>query len=154
VTAWRSEEGGFQLELPEDSTVTVFEDSESFLAVSFAAGEWRALVQRFRAAPHEIGSAEEFDAVLDGVLLGLEEALRPMKVLERRREGRFPRLRADLVLRGRSSGSDVMQRRRLQLEGPVPPGALFLLTASVPADRFLVHRRLFEELFESFGYEP
>ena len=148
---WTSREGRFSIRLPKGSRIDVFEDSENFYAVSVECGEWKGLIQRFRSAPRMLKDAETFESILDGVLLGLEDAMRPMKVLERRVEGALPApMRADLVLRGRQSGVDVLQRRRLIAPGPIPPAAMFLLTASCAAERFLVHRRAFEELFDGF----
>ena len=152
---WASKEERFSIRLPKGSRIDVFEDSENFYAVSIESrdGDWKALVQRFRSMPRELKTADTFESILDGVLLGLADALRPMKVLERRIEGDLPGpIRAELVLRGRQSGVDVVQRRRLLAPGPIPPAALFLLTASCAAERFLVHRRAFEELFDGFRW--
>ncbi len=147
--------GEFRLALPDgDWTPSVVDDSESFLAVAFDSPnrDLRLLVQRFRKPDLVLRSVGEFEQILDGVILGLEEALRPMKILERRVDPRVGAIVADLVLRGRPAGVDVMQRRRLIAPGPVPPAAVFLLTGSCAAERFLVHRRSIEEAFESFAY--
>ena len=150
---WTSKEGRFSIRLPKGSRIDVFEDTENFYAVSVETDDWKGLIQRFRSAPRELSRPEQFESALDGVLLGLEAALRPMKVLERRIEGELPGpMRADLVLRGRQQGADVLQRRRLIAPGPIPPAALFLLTGSCDAERFLVHRRAFEELFDGFRW--
>lgn len=146
--------GQFEIELPDGWTHRVVEDDTGGYAVEFdPSGEhFRVLVRRFRT-DLRIKTEEEFEHVLEGTLMGLEEVLRPMKVLERKLEktGRAA-FRADLVLRGKPGGVDVMQRRRLMQPGAVPPAALFLLTALCPAESFLVHRRVFEDVFDSFAW--
>ena len=148
-----SEEGGFQLPLPIGWTVTSSADSDRFYAVRLVGDEddCQAVVQRFRTNLRVI-ERSEFDAVLEGVLLGIEESVGPLKILEQKvtlvgSEG----LAADFVLRGQDAGSEVMQRRRLITHGPVPPRGLYLITCTCKADRFLVHRQTFEAMIEGFG---
>ena len=151
---FESEMGQFKLELPEGWTNRVVEDDAGGYAVEFdpPGGEFRLLVRRFRT-DLRIQTEEEFEHVLEGTLLGLEEILRPMKVLERRVEKTGPTsFRAELVLRGKPGGIDTFQRRRLVQPGPVPPCALFLLTALCPAESFLKHRRTFESFFDAFEW--
>lgn len=151
---FESEMGQFRLELPDGWTNRVVEDDAGGYAVEFdpAEGGFRILVRRFRT-DLRIETEEEFEHVLEGTLLGLEEILRPMKVMERRVEktGRSS-FRADLVLRGKPGGIDTFQRRRLLQPGPVPPCGLFLLTALCPADSFLKYRRTFESFFDAFEW--
>jgi hypothetical protein len=149
---WTSDEGGFTVDLASEGFhATVVANDESFFAVEFAppASEFLFRVQRFRRIV-PVDDAAQFEAVIEGVLIGIEEGLRPMKVLERKVDLAENRARADFVLRGRRLEVDIIERRRLIADGPVPPGALFLLTAACPAERFLVHRREFEALFDSF----
>lgn len=150
---YMSAEGGFQLPLPVGWTATSSTDSDRFYAVRLVgdADDCQTVVQRFRTNLRVV-ERSEFDAVLEGVLLGIEESIGPLKVLEQKvtlvgSEG----LAADLVLRGETSGSEVMQRRRLITHGPVPPKGLFLITCTCRADRFLVHRQTFEAMIEGFG---
>lgn len=154
MAIFESEIGQFKIELPEGWVHRVVEDDTGSYAVELDpdGGAFRLLIRRFRTELR-IRTEEEFEHVLEGTLMGLEELLRPMKVLERKVEklakGAF---RADLVLRGKPGGVDVMQRRRLLQPGPVPPAALFLLTALCPAEAFLVHRRTFETAFDTFEW--
>ena len=150
-----SEMGQFAIEVPDEWTNRVVEDDTGGFAVEFdpPGSPFRLLVRRFRTALR-IRTEEEFEHVVEGTLMGLDEVLRPMKVLERKFE-KLPgkaAFRADLVLRGKPGGVDVMQRRRLLQPGPVPPAALFLLTALCPAENFLMHRRTFEQLFDAFTW--
>jgi len=152
MAVWESAAGGFSIDLgPGEWTPSVVVDDEQVYAVDFRPPETAFLlrVQRFRREI-PVDDAEQFDAVVDGVLLGIEESLRPMKVLERKNTAQPARIRCDMVLRGKRLGIDIIERRRILATGPVPPGALFLLTAACPAERFLVHRREFERLFDSF----
>lgn len=146
--------GQFAIELPDDWTHRVVEDDSGGFAIELdpPGSPFRVLVRRFRTELR-IKTEEEFEHVVEGTLLGLEEVLHPMKVLERKLEktGKAA-FRADLVLRGKPGGVDVMQRRRLLQPGPVPPASLFLLTALCPAENFLVHRRTFEQLFDAFTW--
>lgn len=142
------------MELPRGWSHRVVEDDSGGYAVEFdpQGAHFLVMVRRFRTELR-IKTEEEFEHVLEGTLLGLEEVLHPMKVLERKvtktGKGAF---RADLVLRGRPGGVDVMQRRRLLQPGAVPPASLFLLTALCPAESFLVHRRVFETVFDAFEW--
>lgn len=149
-----SEMGQFAIVVPDDWAHRVVEDDGGGFAVEFdpPGSPFRVLVRRFRTELR-IKTEEEFEHVVEGTLMGLEEVLRPMKVLERKLEktGRAA-FRADLVLRGKPGGIDVMQRRRVLQPGQVPPASLFLLTALCPAESFLVHRRTFEELFDAFAW--
>jgi hypothetical protein len=152
---WESREGGFRLSFDEEGwTAAVAVDDESFYAMDFQPPDRAFLlrVQRFR---REIPVADrhQFEAVIEGVLIGIEEGLRPMKLLERKVTVDRDATRADFVIRGKRLGIDMMERRRLIATGPVPPGSLFLLTAACPAEKFLVHRRTFEAMFDSFGTE-
>lgn len=152
MAVWESAAGGFSIDLGEGEwTPSVAVDDEQVYAVDFRPEDSAFLlrVQRFRREI-PVDDAEQFGAVVDGVLLGIEESLRPMKVLERKTTADAARIRCDLVLRGKRLDIDIIERRRILATGPVPPGALFLLTAASPAERFLVHRREFERLFDSF----
>lgn len=146
--------GQFKIELPDGWVHRIVEDDAGGYAVELdpSGAHFRVLVRRFRTELR-LDSEEDFEHVLEGTLMGLEEVLRPMKVLERKVEnvgrGAF---RADLVLRGKPGGVDVMQRRRLLQPAVVPPASLFLLTALCPAESFLVHRRVFETVFDSFEW--
>ena len=144
--------GTFRLALPGDKDwrVSIYENEEDVFAVGLlpAGDEWRLTVQVIRSEKWEVSSLEDLERVQDGVLLGLQDVLRPMKVLERKSAADARGVLADAVIRGRSSEGDVMQRRRILV--PHPPSPLFMLTASSPAERFLVHRRTFEQTFESF----
>lgn len=154
-TPWKSAEGGFELLLgDEDWASTIAVDDESFFAVDFLppGSGFLLRVQRFRRE-FPVSDAGQFEAVIEGVLVGIEEGLRPMKVLERKVTPEGKAIRADFVIRGKRLGIDMMERRRLVATGPVPPGALFLLTAACPADQFLRYRRDFEALFDSFRTE-
>ena len=153
VATFESEMGQFRLEIPADWKHVVVEDDTGGFAVELQppAEAFRVLVRRFRTGLTLRGE-EDFERVVEGILLGLEEVLRPMKVLERKTVQEGKALRADLVLRGKPGGVDVLQRRRLLMPGPVPPAALFLLTALCPAEEILVHRRTFETLFDSFQW--
>ena len=146
--------GAFRLEMPDDWTHRVVEDDSGGYAVEFdpPSGAFRLLVRRFRTTL-KLETEEDFEHVIDGALLGLDEILRPMKVLERRVEktGRQA-FRADLVLRGKPGGIDTFQRRRLLQPGPVPPASLYMLTALCPAESFLVYRRTFESVFDAFTW--
>ena len=144
--------GQFRIDLPEGWTHRVVEDDAGGHAVEFdpAGAQFRVMIRRFRTELR-LETEEEFEHVLEGTLMGLDEVLRPMKVLERKVEKiRKSSYRADLVLRGKPGGVDVMQRRRLIQPGKVPPASLFLLTALGPAESFLVHRRVFETVFDAF----
>lgn len=152
---WESREGGFRLSFDEEGwTASVAVDDESFYAMDFQPPDRGFLlrVQRFR---REIPVADrsQFEAVIEGVLIGIEEGLRPMKLLERKVTVDRDATRADFVIRGKRLDIDMMERRRLLATGPVPPGALFLLTAACPAEKFLVYRRVFEAMFDSFATE-
>lgn len=152
AAAWESTEGGFRLDLGDEGwAAAVAVDDESFFAVDFHPpdGSFLLRVQRFR---REIPVADlaQFEAVLEGVLIGIEESFNPMKLLERKVMVEGDGVRADLVLRGKRIDVDIIERRRLLATGPVPPGRIFLLTAACPAERFLVHRRDFERIFDSF----
>lgn len=150
---YENQAGGFALMVPDgDWKALLYEDSEHNFAVSFESpeGESRLMVQRFRAANLVVQTADEFEKVLAGVLMGLEDLLRPMRVLERKSEIVNGGIRTDFVLRGKQGANDVIQRRRLLAPGPVPPSPLFLITGSCPADRVLVHRRTFEAVIDSF----
>ena len=154
-TPWKSADGGFDLLLGDEGwTSNLAVDDESFYAVDFhpPGGAFLLRVQRFRRE-FPVSNSNEFEAVIEGVLVGIEEGLRPMKVLERKVAQDGAAIRADFVIRGRRLGIDMMERRRLLATGAVPPGALFLLTAACPADEFLRHRREFEALFDSFHAE-
>lgn len=151
---YETAEGGFRIDLPEPGWVNVvFSDSEGHFALSLDPPHhaFRVMIQRFHRRDWSIAGLEDFERLLDGVLLGLEDALRPMKVMERRIERLGKGAKADLVVLGCQAGEDVSQRRRLLMPAPVPPGPLFLLTASCPRERFLVHRREFDLLFEGFA---
>src|SRR5207249_10833182 len=100
--------GEFALELPADCRPELLEDSASSLAVSFDGPGWRMLVHRLRVRIPGVDDGAAFEAVLAGVMVGIEDSLRPVRVLERRVEGTC----ADLVLRGRVAGGDVMERGR------------------------------------------
>ena len=147
-----STEGGFQVLIPADWTYEETGEAEGFFAVRLTGPEdqCRLIVQRFKTEVR-VTNQNEFEAVVEGVLLGLEESLGGVKVLERKfapvgEKG----LAMDLVLRGKSKGRDILQRRRLLAPGPVPPAGLFLITASCLADRFLVHRATFEKMIDGF----
>ena len=152
--SWKSAEGGFNLTLDDDWMSNIAVDDESFYAVDFhpPGGSYLIRVQRFRRE-FPIADASQFEAIIEGVLVGIEEGLRPMKILERKVATIGREIRADFVIRGRRLGIDMMERRRLVATGPVPPGGLFLLTSACPAEKFLVHRREFEALFDSFSAE-
>ncbi len=144
--------GTFRLELPGEKEwrASVYEDEDDVFAVGLlpANDEWRLTLQAIRAEKWEVHSVEDLDRVQDGVLLGLQDVMRPLKVLERKSARDARGLVSDVVLRGKSTEGDVMHRRRIVV--PKPPAPIFMLTASSPADRFLVHRRTFEEVFDSF----
>lgn len=153
---WKSADGGFHLTLPESGwTSNLAVDDDSFYALDFhpPGAAYLLRVQRFRRE-FPVHDGFQFEAVIEGVLVGIEEGLRPMKVLERKVTVSGDAIRADFVIRGKRLGIDILERRRLLTTGTVPPGALFLLTAACPMDQFLVHRRSFEALFDSFGAEP
>ena len=145
--------GQFRIEVPDGWVHRIVEDDSGGHAVELdpSGAQFRVLVRRFRTEL-ELQTEEQFEHVLEGTLMGLEEVLRPMKVLERKVEKIGKGYRADLVLRGKPGGVDVMQRRRLIQPGRVPPASLFLLTALCPAESFLVHRRVFETVFDAFEW--
>lgn len=144
--------GSFRLQLPGDEEwrASVYEDEDDVFAVGLLPSndEWRLTVQAISADKWQVHSLDDLDRVQEGVLLGLQDVMRPMKVLERKSLADARGLVSDVVLRGKAQEGDVIQRRRILV--PKIPTPVFMLTASAPSERFLVHRRTFEQVFDSF----
>ena len=149
-----SKRGGFSVPLPEGSTNhQVLTDSAQFFAVRFSPphGKTHIVIQRFRSQL-TIENQEDFEAILEGVLLGIKEGVGSIRILEQKvQELEGGGWAADLVLRVHVKKEDTLQRRRLIAPGVVPPNSLFLISGVCSAEAFLVYRREFEEMIAGFA---
>src|SRR5688572_8235273 len=114
--------GAFRLDLPGEKEwrASVYEDDDDVFAVGLlpANDEWRLTIQAIKSEKWEVHSLEDLERVQEGVLLGLADVMRPMKVLDRKSVADARGLVSDVVLRGHSTEGDVMQRRRIVVPAP------------------------------------